>query len=182
MSQFEFIFIIASIVAGLALARLFDGLGQTLQRKLSGKPVDVVHFLFSIFVFYLLLIVWWALYRWESETEWNFAKFLEIIVYMASFYALASNLYPRKADHVPKFEEIRAGFYIILATNLLLEILDHYMWGALLSPWYYLPTTGHMVALCIVGIFAKRRIVDLAIASWLLVIILVWPFLARFTI
>lgn len=40
MSQFEFVFVIASIVVALSLTRLFDGLGQTLQKKMSGGPVD----------------------------------------------------------------------------------------------------------------------------------------------
>ena len=182
MTQFEFVFVIASIVVALSLTRLFDGLGQTLQKKMSGGPVDAVQVTFGAFVTALLLVVWWALFRWKNETDWNFLKFLTITMYMASFYALASVLYPRKADVLPNFAEIRKTFYLILAANLSLEIFDTYLLGTLFSPWYFLLITGHMALLCLIGLAVRNRKYDLFVGLWFLSVIVIWPFAARFTV
>jgi hypothetical protein len=142
MSQFEFIFVLVSIVLGLALTRLLDGLSRVLQNKVRHRDVDLVHLGFSIAVVVLLLIVWWALFRWRDETGWSFPTYLVIVVHMASFYALSAILFPDRDSDVPDFEEIRTGLYVVLAANSLLEILHTYVLGKLFTPWYYLPVTA----------------------------------------
>jgi hypothetical protein len=182
MSQFEFIFVLVSIVLGLALTRLLDGLSHVLQNKSRHQGIDLVHLGFSLAVVVLIVIIWWALFRWQHETAWNFPKYLVIVIHMASFYALAAVLYPGRDPDVPDFEEIRTGFYVVLAANSLLEILHTYMLQALFTPWYYLPLTGHLAALCFVGMIARRRRVDLLIGWWFVAVLTVWPFLARYAI
>jgi len=182
MSQFEFIFVLVSIVLGLALTRLLDGLSRVLQNQVRRQGIDLVHLGFTFAVVVLLVIVWWALFRWENETAWNFPKYLAIVIHMASFYALAAILYPGRETDVPDFEEIRTGFYVVLATNSLFEILHTYMLGTLFTPWYYLPTTGHLAALCFLGMAVKRRRVDLVIGWWFVAVLVVWPFVARYTL
>ena len=182
MSQFEFIFVPVSIVLALALTRLLDGLSHVLQNKLRHQRTDPVHLGFSIAVVVLLVIVWWALFRWENEIAWEFPEYLAIIIHMASFYALSAILYPGHETEVPDFEQIRTGFYIVLATNSLLEILHTYTLGSLFTPWYYLPVTGHLAVLCFVGLIVKQRRVDLLIGWWFVVVFLAWPFLARYSL
>lgn len=182
MSQFEFVFVIASIVVALSLTRLFDGLGQLLQKRMSGESIDSTHAVFSVFVTGLLLVVWWGLFRWENETDWNFLKFLTITVYMASFYALASILYPGTAGGASGFTEIRRSFYVVLLANTLAEALNQYLLGDLLNPWYYLPITALMAILCFIGIRVDNRKYNFAVSIWFLTVVVLWPFFARFTV
>lgn len=182
MSQFEFIFVLVSIVLGLALTRLLDGLSHVLQSKLRRQPIDLAHLGFSVAVVILLVIVWWALFRWKDELAWNFSKYLVIVVHMASFYALSAILYPERGAAVPNFETIRTGFYVVMATNSVLEMLHTYILGSLFTPWYYLPVTIHLTALCFVGLIVKRRRVDLFISWWFVVVFALWPLCARYTI
>ena len=183
MSQFEFIFVLVSIVLALALTRLLDGLSHVLQARLrQHQRIDAAHLGFSIAVVVLLIIVWWALFRWGSDSAWNYPKYLVIILHMASFYALAAILYPGRESEVPAFQEIRSSFYVVFAANTLLEILHTYMLGALFQPWYYLPTTGLQAAMCLVGLLAQRRRVDLMIGWTVVAFFVVWPFAARFTL
>jgi hypothetical protein len=74
------------------------------------------------------------------------------------------------------------GFYLVLAANSLLEILHTYMLGALFSPWYYLPFTGHLAVICFVGMIVRRRQIDLLIGWWFVAVLTIWPFLARFAV
>jgi len=182
MTQFEFIFVLVSIVLALALTRLLDGLSHVLQNKLRHRTVDPAHLGFSVAVVLLLVIVWWALFRWKDELAWTFPKYLVIVIHMASFYALAAILYPEREADVPDFEDIRTGFYVVLTMNTLLEMLHTYTLGSLLTPWYYLPVTAHLAALCVVGLVLKQRRVDLLIGWWFVVVFVLWPFIARYSI
>ena len=182
MSQFEFIFVLVSIVLALALTRLLDGLSHVLQNRLRREKIDMAHLAFSIAVVVLVVIVWWALFRWDADSAWSYPKYLVIVLHMASFYALSAILYPGRDTEVPDFELIRSSFYVVLATNTLLEILHTYMLGALFTPWYYLPLTGLVAALCIVGLVVRRRRADLVIGWMLVIVFVVWPFAARFRI
>lgn len=182
MSQFEFIFVLVSIVLGLALTRLLDGLSHVLQNRLRHQAIDLAHLAFSVTVVTLLVIVWWALFRWKNEFAWTFPEYLVIVIHMASFYALSAILYPERGADVPDFEAIRTGFYLVMATNGMLEMLNTYMLGSLLKPWYYLPVTLHLVALCVIGLIVKRRRADLLIGWWFVFVFVAWPFLARYTI
>ncbi len=182
LSQFEFVLVIASIVVALSLTRLFDGLGQILQKKMTGKSIDATHAAFSLFLTALLLVIWWSLFRWDQESDWNFLKYLTITLYMASFYALASILYPRNAEEPPRFLEVRRSFYLALLANSLLEIFNQYLLGDLFSPWYYLPITCHMTILYFIGFNVDNRKFNFAISIWSSTIIILYPFFARFTV
>lgn len=182
MSQFEFIFVLVSIVLALALTRLLDGLSHVLQNKLRRHSIDAAHLGFSVATVVLLVIVWWALFRWDNDTAWSFPKYLVIVVHMASFYALSAILYPGRDSQLPDFEEVRSSFYVVLAANTLLEILHTFALGTLFTPWYYLPITGHLAVLCLVGLVLKRRRVDLLISWWFVAVFVLWPFVARYTL
>ena len=65
MSRFEFIFVLISIVAGLALTRLLSGLTQSLKR--SEREIDIAHVLFSLGIVVLLFSIWWNSFRWDAH-------------------------------------------------------------------------------------------------------------------
>lgn len=182
MSQFEFIFVLVSIVLALALTRLLDGLSHVLQNRIKSQHIDTAHLAFSIAVVTLLAIVWWALFRWDNDNAWSYPKYLVIILHMASFYALSAILYPGREAGVPEFERIRSSFYVVFAANTLLEILHTYLLGALFTPRYYLLITASLLALCLFGLLAQRRHADIVI-SWTFVAVFAgWPFAARYTL
>ena len=182
MSQFEFIFVLVSIVLALALTRLLDGMSHVLRNRLRNQNIDTVHLAFSVAVVVLLTIVWWALFRWDSDSAWSYPKYLVIVLHMASFYALSTILYPGREADLPDFEQIRSSFYVVFGANTLLEILHTYLLEALFTPWYYLLITGFLVVLCLVGLVAQRRQADFLIAWSFVAIFVVWPFVARYTL
>jgi hypothetical protein len=182
MSQFEFIFVLVSIVLALSLTRLLDGLGQVIQNRSKHQGIDTVHLAFSIAVVILLVIVWWALFRWDNDSAWSYPRYLVIVLHMASFYALSIVLYPGREAGVPDFEQIRSSFYVVFAANTLLEILHTFLLGALFTPWYYLVITGCLAVLCIIGLVVQRRRADFLIGWSFVAVFGIWPFVARFTI
>ena len=79
MSQFEFIFVLISIIAGLALAQLLSGM--TRPPKSSTGRVDSAHVAFSVAITVLLVTVWWSTFRWQSYEAWTVVEFLLLSIY-----------------------------------------------------------------------------------------------------
>lgn len=53
------------------------------------------------------------------------------------FYAMAAILHPLNSPVVPRFDEIRTPFYVVLILYTFVEILIVYVRDGYLSPWDY---------------------------------------------
>ncbi len=179
MSQFEFIFVLISIIAGLALAQLMSGMARP-PRDSSGQ-LDITHFAFSTAMLVLLISIWWSTFRWQKYENWTIAEFFLLCIYVSLFYALATILNPSRSADTPEFTEIRTKFYAVHAFYCVLEPVVIHVRDGELAPWYYVPMIIHLFLLSILGIFLRRKMFDRLFSFWLITVNVVWIFLARFT-
>ena len=179
MSQFEFIFVLISIVAGLALAQLLSGL--TRSRRGSDGTVDTAHIAFSLAIVVLLITVWWSTFRWEDYEFWTFTEFSLLCGYISLFYVMAVILYPTHSALVPQFSEIRVRFYAAFIFYCALEIGVIYIRDGVFSPWYYIPMMIHLILLSSLGVLLRKNRFDQFFAVWLCLVNFLWPFFARLT-
>jgi hypothetical protein len=177
VSRFEFIFVLISIVAGIALTQLLSGLPRSL-RPAEGK-VDIAHVLFSLATILLLMAVWWNSFRWEQSEAWTFVEYSLIFVYISIFYVMAAILHPTHSSAVPKFNEVRTQFYVVFFLYNFVEILVVYVRDGYLSPWGYLPLPVHLGVLAGTGIFLRNRRFDQFFGAWYLLITIAFEFSAR---
>ncbi len=177
MSRFEFIFVLISIVAGLALTRLLSGLTQSIRR--SERGLDIAHVLFSLAIVTLLFSIWWNSFRWEGREVWTYLEYSLLCVYMSMFYVLAAILHPLNSPVVPRFDEIRTPFYVVLILYTFVEMLVVYVRDGYLSPWNYLPLVFHLAALAGIGLFLRNRRFDQLFAAWYLFVNFAWQSFAR---
>lgn len=179
MSQFEFIFVLISIIAGLALTQLLSGLARP-PRSPGGKA-DLAHFGFSIAITLLLVTVWWATFRWQEHDDWTFPEFLLLFGYASLFYVMAVILSPSRAPDTPEFRQVRSKFYAVFVGYCLIEPIVIYMRDGVLAPWYYLPMMLHLIMLASLGMFLRRESFDRWFALWLCLVNVLFPLLARYT-
>ncbi len=176
MSRFEFVFVLISIVAGLALTQLLSGLTRAIRH--SGRNVDIAHILFSLGTIALLNGVWWNSFRWEELQIWTFYEYVLIFVYISMFYVMAEILHPRNSTAEPQFVEIRYPFYVTLILYTFYEPLIVYVRDGLL-PLSYLSTSIFIIALAALGLFLRNLRFDQVFAAVNLFIILAFMFVAR---
>ena len=179
MSGFEFVFVLISIIAGLALAQLLSGLAR--PPKNSRGQTDIAHVAFSAATIMLLITVWWATFRWQKYEVWTFTEFFILCGYVSMFYVMAVILSPLRTAELPEFSQVRTRFYSVFAFYCLLEPMVIYIRDDELAPWYYVPMMIHLFALSCIGIFARRDMFDRVFSIWLCFINILWTFLARFT-
>jgi hypothetical protein len=178
MSQFEFIFVLISIIAGLALTQLLSGMARPPRNSVG--QMDTAHVAFSTATLVILISVWWSTFRWQGYENWTVAEFFLLCGYVSVFYVLAVILSPSRTADLPEFKWTRTKFYAVFAFYCVLEPLVIYIRDGELAPWYYLPMMIHLFVLSILGIALRKDMFDRLYSLWLIVINFVWIFLARF--
>jgi hypothetical protein len=179
VSQFEFIFVLISIIAGLALAQLLSGMTRP-PRNAAGR-IDVTHVAFSAGTTVLLITVWWSTFRWQTYSPWTVVEFLLLCFYVSLFYVKAVILSPLRTPETPAFEQVRSKFYGVFALYCLVEPLVILVRDGELAPWYYVPMMFQFFVLSCLGIVWRNPNFDRFFSLWFVVVNIVWIFMARFT-
>ena len=177
MSRFEFIFVLISIVAGLALTRLLSGLTLTLRR--SEQKIDIAHVLFSLGIIVLLFGIWWTSFRWEQLEIWTYLEYSLICVYMSMFYVLAVILHPHNSPTVPRFNEIRTPFYVTFILYTIVEILLVTSRDGEFAIDYFIMVFIQCILLGL-GIYLRNIRFDQFLAAWIVFTAFGWQLYARF--
>lgn len=176
MSQFEFIFILVSIILGLALANLFGGIAR-LSRK-SWDQLDGIHLVFSIITILMVFVVWWGMYRWQDHSQFEFETFVVIGLYTSVFYTLSVILFPHDGSIVD-FDGARKSYYLALIIMLFLE-LAHYSVGEFEPPGYYGYVWGFAFLLLSAAIWARQRWLDGLVAAFMFLLYSGWWVVTKF--
>ncbi|TXS95565.1 hypothetical protein FV139_06700 [Parahaliea maris] len=179
MSQFEFIFVLISIIAGLALAQLLSGMTRPPRNSLG--RLDLTHVAFSAGTTVLLITIWWSTFRWQTYETWTVVEFLLLCGYVSLFYVKSVILSPLRTEELPAFEQIRGKFYAVLALYCIVEPVVIFLRDGELAPWYYVPMMVHFFVLAGLGIYMGKAIFDRVFSVWFLIVNIAWIFLARFT-
>jgi cation transport ATPase len=176
VSQFEFIFILVSIILGLALANLFGGISK-LSRK-SWNQLDGIHLVFSFITILMVFVVWWGMYRWQDHSHFQFETFVVIGLYTSVFYTLSVILFPHDGSIVD-FDGARKSYYLALIIMLFLE-LAHYSVGKFEPPGYYGYVWGFAFLLLAAAIWARQRWLDGLVAAFMFLLYSGWWVVTKF--
>lgn len=104
-----------SIIIGLSVTNLLAGAGRAFYRR-NENPLDEVHTVLTVATLLLLALQWWVTFKWNTEINWSFDKFLMLIVWTITLYMLTVFLYPpdlsEAEEHQGRFERNRAGYIL----------------------------------------------------------------------
>jgi len=182
MSSFEFIAALMSIIIGLGVTNLLAGAGRAFYRRRE-NPLDQVHIVLTIATLLLLVLQWWVTFKWNSEVNWSFDRFLVLIVWTIALYMLTVFLYPpdlsEAEEHQGRFERNRAGYYSTFIAMCLLDIAQTGIRGELLKPIWYVPFVGQYALFAGAGLIARRRGYDRFFAWYQLITLLIWSLVVR---
>jgi len=182
MSSFEFIAALMSIIIGLGVTNLLAGAGRAFYRR-NENPLDEVHIVLTLATLLLLALQWWVTFKWNTEVNWSFDKFLVLIVWTITLYMLTVFLYPpdlsEAEEHQGRFERNRAGYYSTFIAMCLLDVTQTAIHGDIFHPIWYLPFIGQYAVLAGAGLIAHKRSYDRFFAWYQLITLLVWALMVR---
>jgi hypothetical protein len=177
VSEFEFLSVFISIVIGLAVTHLLQGLGQAVHER-DRIPVDPLLTVWTLSVLIILVLNWWVFFAWETFDGWSFDVFLLLILWAISLYMLAVVLYParfRDGDSYRElFERNRRWFFGTFIVFILLDVGQTAARGKLFHPPIYLPYVLHYALFSAVGIAVADTRYQRFFAWYTLVSVLMW--------
>jgi len=107
VDTFGYLSILTSIVLGLGITRVLTGFGSIMQAR-GHMQVYWVHLLWALNLFLYLVLDWWILFRWHTQSEWSFFIFLFVLLSPTIGFLLSGLLFP---DVVTEHTNLKLHFY-----------------------------------------------------------------------
>lgn len=175
MSIFEYVFVLVSLIIGLAIAEVLEGVAKLLGS--SGKPRPYwVQLLQLAFILLLAVQIWWV--GWQLHDRISFALptlllflFGPIVIYLAAHLVLPERLEGTQLDE----------YYFAVASRVYLLLLLTLIWGYASSVTVLgqpiiaarsLPHLGAGIVLVCLGLTGRRWAHGVGIVALLLLLIL----------
>jgi len=145
MTMFEYVMVLASIIVGLGLTHLLQGILDIIQERT--RPYWV-HLVWVGWTFIQSIFWWWWEFRYNEVETWTFPLFLFVIGFAFLVYLMCGFLFPKSIDKYGDFKAYfyarRAWFFGVLAVFFSVDLIDtalkgmDYFWG--LGPEYIIAT------------------------------------------
>jgi hypothetical protein len=132
MSLFEYIVGMLSIIVALAVAQLFVGVAELMQRRARVR-FFWPHGIWVVNLFMITFIHWWSLWTFR-DLQWNFAMFFYSLLGPSLMFFAATMLNPRDRssetiDVMAHFLNIRQFFLSVFMIMLVLFTFDGPLFG-----------------------------------------------------
>lgn len=179
MSSFEFLSVLISVVVGLAIANMLNGIGRLIYRFKELK-MSVSFVAWTVFLFLYLVIYWWTIvFGWQEWQNWNLLLFLFVLIYGVVLFLLSVVLFPAELpgswDPGEHLIEMRRWFFSIFAVLIVVEVMDTWLKDHLVQfslPYLALVMTWSVVAF--VGWTSRSRTIHAFCAGAALVAQVTW--------
>jgi len=163
MDRFEYVMGLVSIVVGLGLTHILQGIGEIIDRQSARKRplrLSLAHAIWLVYLFEWMVLFWWWEYRFFAlKPEWSIGLYFFLIAYAVSLFLLTVIIVPRNWDEVDDVNEYflarRKWFYSFFLLLQPLDIVDAY----LKSGWSYIVDQGPLAwslwigtaVMCLIG-------------------------------
>jgi len=136
VEMFNYVMVLASVIIGLGIAHLLQGVGGIVQHP-GREKVYWVHLLWVAVIFLRAIFWWWFEYRLSQTPEWTFTLYLFVLGYAVLIYLWCALLFPRDLAGYDGFKDYYYSrrtwlFGLVLAgqavdvADTLLKGLDHF--------------------------------------------------------
>ena len=136
MEMFNYVMVLASVIIGLGITHLLQGVGRIVQHP-GREKTYWVHLLWVAAIFLRAIFWWWFEFRLSKIAEWTFTLYIFVLAYAVLIYLWCALLFPRDLVGYDGFKDYfysRRGwlFGLLLVgqavdvADTLLKGLDHF--------------------------------------------------------
>ncbi|MFN3840507.1 MAG: hypothetical protein ACK4RF_07350 [Cyclobacteriaceae bacterium] len=119
MTPFEYVIVLISIIIGLGITVILNGIARLIRNWRSVK-VFWPYLIWIVLVFVMHIHEWWIMYDWRTIQSWSLLTFLFILLYPVLLFILANLLFPKKGG---KKETDLKRYYFIMYPKFFLSAL-----------------------------------------------------------
>jgi hypothetical protein len=173
MEQFSYVMVLASVVIGLGLTHLLQGVARIVQHPQRFRPYWP-HLVWVAYVFEYTMLWWWYEFALAQRSSWTFGIYSFVLIYAIVIAILCALLFPLDLRGYRGFGDYlisrRRWFFGLNIAVILLDVVDTLLKGTAHFcelGWHY-PTAAVLFGLLYaVAIFVpnRRYIAFLAVIS-----------------
>lgn len=164
MGMFEYVSVLTSIIVGLGLAHLLQGVARIAQHP-GRRVTSWIHLMWAAAMFFIAVFWWWWEFRFIEVEVWTFQLYLFLLSYAVLIYFLCALLFPADLEGYEGFEDYflsrRVWFFGCFALSMVIDFADTLLKGAeyfaSLGPEYVIATTVQMVLAGVAMVTKSRR-------------------------
>ena len=135
MSSFEFLSVLISVVVGLGIANILNGVGRLIHRA-GDVAVPAMFVAWTLYLFFYMVIYWWTVvFGWQDWQNWNLVFFMFVLAYGVILFLLSVILFPSDMpdDWNPRvhFIGMRRWFFGVFIALVAVEYADSMLKGHL---------------------------------------------------
>jgi hypothetical protein len=161
--MFDYVMVLVSVVIGLAMTHLMQGVVDIIQNPARMKPWWV-HLCWVLLMLFTSVFFWWFEYQYHTVQQWTFGLYLLLLVYAFNVYVAAALLFPFDQGEFTSYEDYfiakRRWFLSLFIIAQILDVIDTAMKGASHLEDFgvtYLVAEAVFVALAAIGIWTENR-------------------------
>ena len=132
MQMFEYVIVLISIVIGLALTHLMQGVASLIQHPGRAR-IWWVHLLWVAYMFLSTIFWWWWEFSLQSIEKWTFSIYSFVLIYAFCIYLICAMLFPRDLAGYEGYKDYflsrRRWFFGLLIGWQLIDLFDSWMKG-----------------------------------------------------
>ena len=170
MHMFEYVIVLISIVIGLAVTHLMQGLAGLIQNP-SRIRIWWVHLVWVAYMVVSIVFWWWWEFNLQNIRTWTFSLYLFVIFYAFYLYLICAVLFPLHLEGCEGYKDYflarRRWFFGLLIGWSVIDVIDTWIKG----PDYFAMAGrdaiifNSVLALTgIIGIAVRRPIVQALLA------------------
>ena len=188
MEMFNYVMVLASVIIGLGIAHLLQGVGAIVQHP-GREKTYWVHLLWVAAIFLRAIFWWWFEFRLSETAEWTFTLYLFVLAYAVLIYLLCALLFPRDLTGYDGFRDYyysrRQWFFGLLVVGQAVDVADTLLKGMdhfrSLGPFYPI-AAGIVSLLLLVAMRTRSERYHAAFAIFSVVYLIAYPWFAFDTI
>lgn len=169
MAIFDYVMVLASIIIGLSVTHLLQGLARIVYQS-GWSHIYWVHVLWVISLLEIAIFWWWWEFALSGTHVWTFGLYIFVLGFAAVVYFLAALLIPISLEGYNGYKDYYytrrfwlLGLYILFC---LFDTVDTLLKGADYFAnlgWQYPVTVGLQCSLCVAGMMWRKEWLHAAI-------------------
>ena len=132
MDMFNYVMVLASVIIGLGITHLLQGIGGIVQQPTREKTYWV-HLLWVAAIFLRAIFWWWFEFRLSKIAEWTFTLYVFVLGYAVLIYLWCALLFPRDLAGYDGFKDYyysrRRWFFGLLLVGQAVDLADTLLKG-----------------------------------------------------
>ena len=132
MDFFNYVMVLSSVIIGLGITHLLQGVAGIIQHP-RREPVYWVHLVWVAAIFLRTVFWWWTEFQLSQTAEWSFGLYCFVLVYAVLIYLSCALLFPGDLVGYDGFRDYfhsrRGWFFGVALVSLVVDLADTLLKG-----------------------------------------------------